>query len=86
MVVIGGLGTTYGPVLGAVYVIAFPYVIRDLSANAHNVNLFIYGASIVIVLLWEPTGMVGFGQRIMRRFSKRSPAAPPAVSTPGEGA
>lgn len=69
MLVIGGLGTRAGIVLGAVFLIALPQAIgllRDLLAwdmPPAGLELFTFGLVLVLTLRFAPTGLAGW-----RRF------------------
>lgn len=67
MAIIGGLGTVAGPVLGAVLLKLSSEVFRNEFAQA---NLLIYGALLVIVILFMPGGLMG-GFRKLSRFGTR---------------
>jgi branched-chain amino acid transport system permease protein len=79
IIVIGGLASLWGPVLGAIFVTMVPVVVdqfanglpfmehsggRGLSAT--DLSLILYGAMIVIFLLVEPKGLVATLRRIGR--------------------
>lgn len=74
MVLIGGLGTLYGPLLGAILVTVIPVVLKQigssgsggsfLTKNSSSLNLLIYGVLIVVVLLAEPGGLAALAGRI----------------------
>ena len=57
MPIVGGLGTIVGPIIGAVILTGlsemFSYTLGELS-------LFIYGASVIIVMRFMPEGVWGF--------------------------
>lgn len=80
MCVIGGVGTLWGPVLGA----TIYYPVRQLVlAQPHLVafNLLIYGGLLIIIVLFEPRGLAGVFDRIAS-FARSSLRAshPAAVS------
>jgi len=65
MAVIGGVGTILGPALGAlVFVILRQYLIGSYP----QLYLGIYGLLLIVVILFEPLGMMGLWLRIARRF------------------
>ncbi|MGO1542782.1 MAG: branched-chain amino acid ABC transporter permease [Gulosibacter sp.] len=84
MIVIGGLGSIGGAVVGAAFVIALPQVLQANAAaltfitqfgitTAHLAN-YIYGAAIILVLIFKPTGIAGLWHDLgkwIRRRSKR---------------
>ncbi len=63
MNVIGGIGTLWGPVLGAL--IYFP--VRQLllaDPNLVAVNLLIFGTLLIFIILFEPGGLLGLLSRL----------------------
>lgn len=81
MVVIGGLGSVPGAVLGAAVVFGMPQVLslygteRGWFAGAGAggftpvlISSLAYGAAIILVVLIEPGGLAGAGRRILRRL------------------
>lgn len=75
MPIVGGLGTVTGPVLGA---ILFSYLqIKMLSIpSLRDSYLFLYGGMLILVMLFEPKGLVGLLARLRRAPSAPSPARP----------
>ncbi|MBU6423520.1 MAG: branched-chain amino acid ABC transporter permease [Chloroflexota bacterium] len=83
MNVIGGIGTLWGPVLGAL--IYFPVrqmVLADPSLVA--VNLLIFGALLILIVLFEPGGLLGLFARLglIARSGLRMRPGPPRPSAP----
>ncbi len=78
MVIIGGMGSMLGAVLGAVFVVLFPYAIEALmqvlptpAAWANSVfaiNYAAFGLVMILFLLFEPQGLVGIWRRIQNYF------------------
>jgi branched-chain amino acid transport system permease protein len=64
MPIIGGVGTLAGPVLGAVI---FSYLqIKLLTIPAlRDSYLFLYGGLLILVMLFEPQGIVGLWNRLI---------------------
>jgi len=54
MVIVGGMGTMIGPVIGAVVLTFLPEVLRDFG----ELRLMIYGVALTLVVLFMPGGMV----------------------------
>jgi branched-chain amino acid transport system permease protein len=61
MVVIGGMGTVVGPVLGAIALTILPEVFRSLA----DYRELIYGGALILAVLFAPGGLAGI------RFSRR---------------
>ncbi len=61
MVIIGGAGSTNGPVLGAVVLVVFPEVLRLVGIPGHvaaNLRQIAYGLALIVVMWLRPTGLV----------------------------
>ena len=84
--VIGGLGTSYGPLIGTIITLA----IAEFIASLYNISLLVYGSILLAVLLLVPEGAIGIMRRIGgiagRSFSRPTKhldfAAPVTPSVP----
>jgi branched-chain amino acid transport system permease protein len=65
--VIGGVGTSLGPVLGAV---VFILVHNYLLASYPELHLGMYGALLILIILFEPLGLTGLARRVLRRLGR----------------
>jgi branched-chain amino acid transport system permease protein len=63
MAVIGGIGTSVGPALGAA---VFALVQTGLLASYPQLHLGIYGTLLIAIVLFEPLGLTGLGRRLAR--------------------
>ena len=85
IVIVGGLGTVYGPVLGALFVGAMPRVIEEYGDAIPGVvtstagdgvitvfalNQVLFGVLIVGFLLVEPRGLAALGRRVGYRVQR----------------
>lgn len=78
MIIIGGLGSLLGAVLGALFVSLLPelisYAIEALDApfyisnNKEQVEIAVFGVFIVLFLIFEPEGLAGIWRRIKTYF------------------
>lgn len=62
IVVIGGAGSLWGPVVGAVVLVVLPEILRFIglpSSVAANVRQIIYGGLLVVFMMWRPQGLLG---------------------------
>jgi branched-chain amino acid transport system permease protein len=62
MVIIGGSGSMWGPLVGAVLLVTLPEALRFVglpSAAAANLRQIIYGSLLVIMMMFRPRGLVG---------------------------
>ena len=66
MLVIGGKGTLFGPVIGAVIVTYLPEQLRVLS----EYRLTIFGIALMACVLLLPNGIISLRERVMRKGSE----------------
>jgi len=62
MVIIGGAGSLWGPLVGAVVLVTLPEALRFVglpSAVAANLRQIIYGSLLVVMMMFRPRGLVG---------------------------
>jgi len=98
MIVLGGLGSVAGAAIGALFVAAMPAVLQRyadalpfVSASggagvaAGEAARYLFGLSIVLVVMFEPGGLVGLTRRFRQRSARRPGAPPPAAATPSNG-
>jgi branched-chain amino acid transport system permease protein len=72
MIIIGGMGSITGALLGSAFVILFPYAIEAVAAllparfanMVFALNYASFGVVMILFLLLEPAGLMGIGQRI----------------------
>jgi branched-chain amino acid transport system permease protein len=69
-IVVGGLGTVAGALLGALFVTFVPYFSPEVSAAAPAV---VNGAAILLVIVVAPGGIIGIARTIATRAGSRSP-------------
>lgn len=78
MVIIGGMGSILGALLGAVFVVLLPYGVEwattmlpfagQVSGLVFAINHVVFGLVMVLFLLFEPHGLVGIWHRIQNYF------------------
>jgi branched-chain amino acid transport system permease protein len=54
MVIIGGMGSLAGVVLGAIVIVALPEIFRDLQAY----RLLVFGLMLMVVMIFRPQGLL----------------------------
>ncbi len=62
IVIIGGAANLKGSILGAAFLVALPELLRFIglpNAIAANVRQILYGALLVIMMMWRPQGFLG---------------------------
>ena len=78
MIIIGGIGSVLGAILGAVFVTLFPYGIeaglralpgaQRYAGMLFAVNYAAFGAVMILFLVLEPQGLVGIWRRVQTYF------------------
>jgi branched-chain amino acid transport system permease protein len=58
--IVGGMGTVYGPIIGALVLGPLGEVTRGILGGYHGVHLMIYGAILVSVIIFLPNGICGW--------------------------
>lgn len=80
--IVGGLGSLWGPVLGAVALHLLADLTRNLFGNLPGINMIIYGTVLVVIVMFAPRGVLGIGQSVRGLWSRARPKA----AEPGEAA
>jgi branched-chain amino acid transport system permease protein len=84
MVVVGGAGYFFGPLVGALVGLILPEWIRDVAPSLANWYLPVFGAMVIAMLVWLPDGLMSLPEKL---FSKKkvlqalSPSAKPAMKS-----
>jgi branched-chain amino acid transport system permease protein len=86
MLVIGGMGTLFGPLIGVALLTYLPIAFQPLA----NYSTLVTGLLLVAFLRYLPAGLWGGALEIvtrgLARWSRRGPSATPAVTTAPAGA
>ena len=69
MVIVGGMGTLIGPVLGAILLTVLPELLRGIG----DLRLIVYGAAVALVVLFMPGGLVQVFRIVTRRWFSPGP-------------
>lgn len=68
MVIVGGMGTLIGPVFGAILLTVLPELLRGIG----DLRLIVYGASVTLVVLFMPGGIVQAIRLVTTRLLRAS--------------
>ncbi len=80
ILIVGGLGSVNGAVLGTVFIVLMPELAQSLmrltggwgeklfSTGVHELRSLLYGLAIILFLRWEPRGLVGLWRDFQRRW------------------
>jgi len=83
MVILGGLGTTYGPVIGAAVIVTLPHLVRELrilfgleglisNTQIYLVQGAIVGLVVSAMVIFQPRGLAGMGSALRHRLRRAS--------------
>jgi branched-chain amino acid transport system permease protein len=75
--VIGGLGTLWGPLVGALVV----YYLRQYSEDFSNLALVIEAVVVILVVRFVPGGIVGVASRLVFKLRVRAGRPPASIAT-----
>ncbi|MDO9358170.1 MAG: branched-chain amino acid ABC transporter permease [Polaromonas sp.] len=67
--IVGGMGTLWGPVLGAVVLHVLADLTRNLFGELPGINMVIYGVVLVLIVIFLPRGIAGIGQSVRQLWS-----------------
>ena len=73
--IIGGVGTVFGPLLGALVVKSLGEAAKLITGDAPGLDLIVYGAVLVLVIWLLPRGLIGGLAQARNRLRRRAPAA-----------
>ena len=79
MVVVGGPGYFLGPVLGAAVGVIMPEWLRDVP-KAADWYLPLFGAAVVVLMIWLPDGLLSLPDRIKAKRQAREASAARAAA------
>jgi branched-chain amino acid transport system permease protein len=68
MVIVGGIGTLMGPIIGAIFVVLLGYLLADYYA----VQVILTGAILILVIRFAPQGI--WGAFLRWRLSHTTPS------------
>ncbi|AXK80899.1 branched-chain amino acid ABC transporter permease [Pseudolabrys taiwanensis] len=76
--IIGGVGTVFGPLLGALVVQGLGEAAKHVAGDAPGLSLIVYGCVLVLVIGFTPRGLIGLVDTARRYFVR--PAKREAVN------
>jgi len=85
MVVVGGPGYFWGPVLGAAVGVIVPEWLRDVP-GVSDWYLPLFGAAVVVLMVWLPEGLLSIPDRIRARREAREASAARSAAAANVGA
>jgi len=83
--IIGGVGTVFGPLVGALLVKTLGEGARLVTGDAPGLDLMVYGVMLVLVIAFAPRGLVGALADVRDRLTGRITAARSAAREAARG-
>jgi branched-chain amino acid transport system permease protein len=74
--IVGGIGTVFGPLLGALAVIALGEGTKLVAGDAPGLDLVIYGCVLILIVAFAPNGIVGLLHKAKQRLVPLKPSQP----------
>jgi branched-chain amino acid transport system permease protein len=65
MVVLGGMGNVWGSIVGAAVIVVVPEVIRSVVPSFQQYRFLVFGAVLVVVMIFRPQGLIPSRRRAM---------------------
>jgi branched-chain amino acid transport system permease protein len=81
MAVFGGMGTVFGPVIGAVLMSGLK---EALSTSIPNFHTIIFGVLLVLLMIWQPGGMIEVVRAVDRRLRSKHKSGEPTFRRAAE--
>jgi branched-chain amino acid transport system permease protein len=74
--IVGGIGTLWGPVVGTVLLETTSALLQSwLGSTTGGIQLTVYALILMAIILWRPTGLMGFANELLRRRRERQKPA-----------
>ena len=73
--IVGGIGTVFGPLIGAVVVKTLGELTKLITGDAPGLDLVIYGGVLVLIVAFAPHGITSLLAALRIRFARLRPSA-----------
>ena len=83
--IIGGVGTVFGPLLGALVVKSFGEGAKLIAGDAPGLDLIAYGSALVLVIAFAPRGVIGAIADARKWIMRRSTSSRSSAREAGHG-
>jgi branched-chain amino acid transport system permease protein len=71
--IIGGAGTVFGPLLGALVVNSLGEAAQMVAGDAPGLDIVVYGAVLILVIGFTPRGLIGGLDELRKRLRRAEP-------------
>ncbi len=83
--IIGGVGTVFGPLLGALVVKSLGEGAKLVTGDVPGLDLIVYGGALVLVIWFTPRGLIGGFMQLRKRLKRRATSGPSSIPEAGHG-
>ena len=74
--IVGGIGTVFGPLLGALVVKTLGELTKLVAGDAPGLDLVIYGSVLIVIVAFAPHGIAGLLADLRMRFARLRSSVP----------
>jgi branched-chain amino acid transport system permease protein len=74
--IVGGIGTVFGPLIGALALHGLGNLTSLMAGRIPGIDLVVYGALLVLVVAFAPSGLLGLVKRLRIHLSRSGMAEP----------
>jgi branched-chain amino acid transport system permease protein len=74
--IVGGIGTVFGPLLGALVVKTLGELTKLVAGDAPGLDLVIYGSVLIVIVAFAPHGIAGMLADLRARFARLRTSVP----------
>jgi branched-chain amino acid transport system permease protein len=74
--IVGGIGTVFGPLLGALVVKTLGELTKFVTGDAPGLDLVIYGSVLIVIVAFAPNGIAGLLADFRVRFARLRSSVP----------
>lgn len=72
IVIVGGIGTVYGPLLGSIIIIPLSEFLRSAFPSLNGMNFFIYGIALMLIVAFLPNGLLPFLKEKFKKMFRKN--------------
>ena len=83
--IIGGVGTVFGPLLGALMVKSLGEGAKLVTGDVPGLDLIVYGGALVLVIWFSPRGLIGGFMQVRKWLQRRTTPAVSSIPEAGHG-
>jgi branched-chain amino acid transport system permease protein len=81
--IVGGLGSLWGPVAGAIALHLLGELTRNLFGGLPGVSMIVYGTVLILIVMFAPRGLLGLGHSVRGLWRAAVPTPPPQEQVHG---